>query len=30
MKFAGIVQYAPEQLTPEKLKAIEADLAKLH
>jgi hypothetical protein len=29
MKFADIVQYAPEQLTPEKLKAIEEDLAKI-
>lgn len=29
MKFADIVPYAPDQLTPEKLKAIEEDLAKL-
>lgn len=29
MKFADIVQFAPDQLTPEKLKAIDEDLAKL-
>lgn len=29
MKFPDIVQYAPDQLTPEKLKAIDEDLAKL-
>lgn len=29
MKFADIVQYVPDQLTPEKLKAIDEDLAKL-
>jgi hypothetical protein len=29
MKFADIAQYAPDQLTPEKLKAIDADLAKI-
>ncbi|HVY87456.1 MAG TPA: hypothetical protein VG942_01215 [Hyphomonadaceae bacterium] len=29
MKFADIVQYVPDQLTPEKLKAIDADLAKI-
>jgi hypothetical protein len=29
MKFADIVQYVPDQLTPEKLKAINEDLAKL-
>ena len=29
MKLADIVQYAPDQLTPAKLKAIEEDLAKL-
>lgn len=29
MKFADIVQYVPDQLTPEKLKAIDEDLAKV-
>jgi para-nitrobenzyl esterase len=29
MKFADIVQYVPDQLTEEKLKAIDADLAKV-
>lgn len=29
MKFPDIVQYAPDQLTPEKLKAIDEDLAKI-
>jgi hypothetical protein len=29
MKLADIVQFAPDQLTPEKLKAVEEDLAKL-
>lgn len=29
MKFADIVQYAPDQLTPDKLAAIEQDLARL-
>ncbi len=27
MKFADIIQYVPDQLTPEKLKAIDAELA---
>ena len=29
MKFSDIVQYVPDQLTPEKLKAIDEDLAKV-
>lgn len=29
MKFADIAQYAPDQVTPEKLKAIDEDLAKV-
>lgn len=29
MKFPDIVQYVPDQLTPEKLKAIDEDLAKV-
>jgi hypothetical protein len=29
MKFADIVSYVPDQLTEEKLKAIDADLAKV-
>ncbi len=29
MKFADVVQYVPDQLTPEKLKAIDEDLAKV-
>lgn len=29
MKFADVMQYVPDQLTPEKLKAIDEDLAKL-
>lgn len=29
MHFADVVQYVPDQLTPEKLKAIDAELAKL-
>ena len=29
MKFADIVSYVPDQLTPEKLKAVDEDLAKV-
>jgi len=29
MKFADVMQYVPDQLTEEKLKAIDADLAKV-
>jgi hypothetical protein len=29
MKFADVMQYVPDQLTQEKLKAIDADLAKV-
>jgi len=29
MKFADIVQYVPDQLTPEKLKAMDDELAKI-
>ena len=29
MKFPDVVQYVPDQLTPEKLKAINEDLAKV-
>lgn len=29
MKFADIAQYAPDQITPDKLKAVDEDLAKV-
>jgi len=29
MKFADIAQYAPDQVTPEKLKAVDEELAKI-